>query len=250
MGNNRLVRIIIPIITAIVCIIAMVVAAFFVVHAIKDSSKDLEKEKERIEIEYQEQGEENTDPETGKTILTEKFLAKDYQKYYAGKKSSNTLMRNIILIFVLGFVAIGMLSSIADSIMAISKGRGIRVRSIITAIVVVALVIAGMYAFKKIIAMKMPPEPGQETIKVYQIKVLDKKMETETKTDSDGDKHTTTYYYLILDEAGTRRQRKVTSHIYSEAGDPGIYLLAQAEGENGVFDFELYSSEFFMKAKA
>ena len=158
MGNNRLVRIIIPIITAIVSIIAMVVAAFFVVHAIKDSSKDLEKEKERIEIEYQELGEENTDPETGKTILTEKFLAKDYQKYYAGKKSSNTLMRNIILIFVLGFVAIGMLSSIADSIMAISKGRGIRVRSIITAIVVVALVIAGMYVFKKIIAMKMPPE--------------------------------------------------------------------------------------------
>ena len=60
MGSNKLIRIIVPIITAVVSIAAMVIAGFFVIRAIKDSSKDLEIEKTRIETEYSELGENNT----------------------------------------------------------------------------------------------------------------------------------------------------------------------------------------------
>ncbi|MBR5418451.1 MAG: hypothetical protein IK109_10565 [Clostridiales bacterium] len=247
--GNKLVRIIVPIVAVVVSLVAIGIAAYFVVTQITDSSKNLEEEKLRIETEYQELGENNADPATGKTILTEKYLAKDYQKFYATKKSSNTLLRNIVLIFVIIAVGLCVISTVSDSIVAISKGRGLQLRGIISAIIVIPIVLACMFLVKQMIARKMPAEPGQETITVYQIKVLDTKTETKTKRDSDGDETTTTYYYLILDDNGTRRQRQVNYSLYSEASEPGIYFLAQASGNNNVFDFMIYSANDYMKEK-
>jgi hypothetical protein len=247
MGSNKLIRIIVPIITAVVSIAAMVIAGFFVIRAIKDSSKDLEIEKTRIETEYSQLGENNTDPETGKTILTENYLSKDYKKFYATRKSGGALFKNVVLIFILGFVAIAVFTSIADSIVALSKGRSIKLRGIISVIIIIPVLIVGSVVFKKLINRNMPPEPGQETVKLYQIKVLDKKTHTETRRDSDGDEHTTTKYYLVLDDNGTSRQHEVPSEVYSNTGDPGFYILAQAEGNDRILDFAIYSADDYMK---
>lgn len=242
MGNSKLIKIIVPIITAVICIIAMVLAGFLIVNAIKDSSKNLEKEKERIEAEYKELGENNTDPETGKTILTENYLAKDYKKFYATRKSGGTLFRNIVLVFCLAFAAIVIITSLADSITGISKGRGIKLRSIISVAILIPVLIVGSIVFKKLIARNIPPEPGQETLKTYQVKVLDRKTKQKTTTDSDGDTHTSTVYYLVLDDNGTRRDREVPSEIYNNAENPGIYIFLQAEGNDKVFDVAIYNT--------
>ena len=45
MGNNKLVRIIVPIIAVVVSLVAIGIAAYFVVTQISDSSKNLEEEK-------------------------------------------------------------------------------------------------------------------------------------------------------------------------------------------------------------
>lgn len=246
MGNNKLVKIIVPIITAVICIIALVIAGFLVVNAIKDSSKSLEKEKERIEAEYQELGENNTDPETGKTILTENYLAKDYKKFYATRKSGGTLFRNIVLVIALVFAAIVIITSLADSIMGISKGRGIKIRSIVSVIILIPVLLVGTYVFRKLVARNIPPEPGQETLKLYHINVLNRKTEQKTRTDSDGDTHTTTVYYLVLDDNGTRRDREVPSDIYNDAETPGIYIFVQAEGNDRIFDVAIYNTNDYV----
>ena len=242
MGNSKLVKIIVPIITAVLCIAALAIAGLFIYNAIKDSSKDLEKEKERIEAEYKELGEDNVDPKTGKTIVTKNLLAKDYKKFYATKKSGGTLFKNVILVFGIVFAAIVIITSLSDSIMGISKGRGIKLRSIISVAILIPVLIGGSIVFRKLIARNMPPEPGQETIKLYQINVVNRKTEEKVTTDSDGDTHTSTVYYLIFDDNGTTRSHEVPSNIYDDAERPGVYLLSQAEGENKVFDVAIYYS--------
>lgn len=242
MGNSKLVKIIVPIITAVLCIAALAIAGLFIYKAIKDSSRSLDKEKERIEVEYKELGEKNIDPENGKTILTENYLAKEYKKFYATRKSGGTLFRNIVLVFGIGFAAIVIITSLSDSIMGISKGRGIKLRSIISVVILIPVLIGGSIVFKKLIARNMPPEPGQETIKLYQVNVLNRKTEEKVTTDSDGDRHTTTVYYLILDDNGTRKNRQVTSDIYYSAEKPGIYIFVQAEGNDKVFDVGIYNT--------
>lgn len=242
MGNSKLVKIIVPIITAVICIAALAIGGLLIYNAVKDSSKKLEKEKERIEAEYQELGEDNIDHETGKTIITKNLLAKDYKKFYATRKSGSALFKSIVLIGGIAVAVIAITMSASDTVMGISKGRGIKLRSIITVVILIPVLIAGSIVFRKMIARNMPPEPGQETIKLYQINVLNRKTEEKTTTDSDGDTHTSTVYYLVYDDNGTRKNHEVTSDIYNAAERPGIYLLVQVEGSNKVFDVTIYYS--------
>ena len=242
MGNSKLVKIIVPIITAVICIADLAVGGLLIYNAVKDSSKKLEKEKERIEAEYRELGEDNIDPETGKTIITKNLLAKDYKKFYAARKSGSALFKSVVLIGGIAVAVIAITLSASDMVMGISKGRGIKLRSIISVVILIPVLIGGSIVFRKLIARNMPPEPGQETIKLYQINVLNRKTEEKTTTDSDGDTHTSTVYYLVIDDNGTRMNHEVPSDIYNDAERPGIYLLVQAEGNNKVFDVTIYYS--------
>ena len=37
------------------------------------------------------------------------------------------------------------------------------------------------------------------------------------------------------------------TEVYSNTGDPGFYILAQAEGNDRIFDFAIYSADDYMK---
>ena len=89
MWKNRLISSIISIISTLAFAAAIIAIALFGVKIVQDLDKNTDKERQNIETEYEELHEDNFDEKTGKKILTEEFLRKEYRSYYIGEKANN-----------------------------------------------------------------------------------------------------------------------------------------------------------------
>ncbi len=240
MGSSRIVRILITTGTTVLCLLAIAAAIYAGAHILKDTSSSIDKEREKIEAEYTELGENTTDEETGKQILTKNFLMKEYKSFYAGRKGGAKAFKAIFILFLIVFIAIGVITSVSEVIRSIMKGQSMKLRSIISVGVLVAVLISGMVIFSKVGSMAMIPKPEEVELKVYAITVNGK--HENTTRDSDGDEHTT--YYIELPSGN----HKVTSSIYDAVDkNGGYYYLVQYEGNGKVGDLAIYSEKEYVR---
>ena len=238
MGSIRIVRILIATGTTVLCLLAIAAAIYAGAHILKDTSSSIDKEREKIEAEYTELHENNIDEETGKKILTKNFLMKEYKSFYVGRKGGAKAFKAIFILFLILFIAIGVISSVSNVIRSIMKGQSMKLRSIISVGVLVAVLISGMVS--KVGSMAMIPKPEEVELKVYAITVNGK--HENTTRDSDGDEHTT--YYIELPSGN----HKVTSSIYDAVDENGgYYYLVQYEGNSKVGDLAIYSEKEYVR---
>lgn len=241
MQQSKTTRIIIPIVCTLFCIGALVAAFFIGINMVKKEAKSLEAERERIEADYEALHEENTDPVSGKTILTKAYMDKEYRSYYAGVQSSSRSFKMIVILLLLAFAGVAVICTIADAIMSIAKQRTMRLKGIVTALLAIGLVIGASVFLKKVNIRKQLPKPEEATVNLYRVNVAKKHENTETKYDNDGDKTTKTTYYLdLVNPDGTTRARVVPSSVYYDVTTEGYYYLAQYEGNGTRDDFAIY----------
>ena len=238
MNRNRLVSIITPIV-----VVLLMIAAFFAgVRLLKNSDAKLDKEREKIEAEYEALHEKNVDEATGKKILTEKFLEKEYHSFYLGHKEGQRVFKIIIVAFSLIVVAICAIYALIQVFSALRRGNSPNILKIILYVAPIPIVLILMVYITRGLTGSMPPKPEDAKITVYPIRIVDKN--ESVSYDDDGDKHTT--YYIYIDYGTKTDKRMVTKSMYDEADKKGIYYLIQAEGGDKVYDVDLYSTERYV----
>lgn len=249
MWKNKTVDVIIRIVSMLACVAAMIMLFFFGVKVIRDSGEKTEKMRQEIEAEYEALHEDNFDEETGKKILTQEFLKKEYRSYYVGAKESSKTFITIITLMILAFVGMYLVVSVIVMLVDLSRGRKTKISSIVIPIVLIPVIIIGMHYFQKLINRKLPPDPDSVTFKAYPYKIVNVKTHTETRHNDDGPDDTITTYYLVYEHEGKEKNRKVDARIHSAFKNPGMYYLFQAEGEGQLIDFMIYPMSEYEEQK-
>ena len=216
---------------------------------LKDAGAKTEKLRQDIEAEYQELHDDNFDEETGKKILTEEFLKKEYRLYYVGEKESSKTFVTIVTLMILGFIAVYLVASVVTMLIDRSRGRDTKISSLVVSIILIPVILVGMHYFQKLINRKLPPEPDAVAFKAYPYHFVNEKTHTETKHNDDGPDDTITTYYLVYEHEGEEKSRKVSSRIHSAYKSPGMYYLYQAEGDGRQIDFMIYPMSEYEEKK-
>lgn len=238
MNRNRLVSIITPIV-----VVLLMIAAFFAgIRLLDNSKKKLDKERDQIEAEYEALHEKNIDEATGKKILTEKFLEKEYHSFYLGHKEGQRVFKIIIIAFSLIFITICAVYTLIHVFSSLRKGTSPSILKIIFSVAPIPIVLITMIVMTRAFTGTMPPKPEEAKLTVYPIRIVDKN--ESVSYDDDGDKHTS--YYIYIDYGTKTDKRMVTKSMYDEADKKGIYYLIQAEGGSKVYDVDLYSTERYV----
>ena len=243
MVKNKLVDLIVPIISLIASAVAIILIFNFGVKILKDSGDNLKKERQKIEAEYEELHEDNFDEETGKKILTDRFLDKEYRSYYLGKKASNKSFVAIVTLMIFGFMAIYLISGIVMMIIDLARGRKAKIASVIVSIVLIPCIIVGMHYFNKLIDRKLPPNPDNATYQAYPYNVIAVQEHKEVRHHDDEPDETITTYKLLYEVDGQRKSRDASGRIHTDFKKPGMYYLIQVEGDGKLVDFTIYPCE-------
>ncbi len=249
MWKDELKDTILRLVSFLACTAAIVLCFFFGVKVLKDAGAKTEKLRQDIETEYQELHDDNYDEETGKKILTEEFLKKEYRLYYVGEKESSKTFVTIVTLMILGFIAVYMTSAVVTMLIDISRGRKPKIISLVVSIILIPVILVGMHYFQKLINRKLPPEPDAVAFKAYPYHFVNEKTHTETKHNDDGPDDTITTYYLVYEHEGEEKSRKVSSRIHSAYKSPGMYYLYQAEGDGRQIDFMIYPMSEYEEKK-
>ncbi len=241
MGKSELMKdVILRLGSFLACVAAIFLCFFFGAKVLQDAGEKTEKLRQDIETEYQELHDDNFDEETGKKILTEEFLKKEYRLYYVGAKETKDTFVTIVALMILGFLAVYLVASVVTMLIDRSRGRDTKISSLVVPIILIPVILVGMHYFQKLVNRNLPPDPDTVTLKAFPYKIVNVKTHTETKHNDDGPDETITTYNLVYEHEGKEKTRKVDGRIHSAFKSPGMYYLYQAEGEGKLIDFMIY----------
>jgi len=249
MWRGELKDIILRIVSFFACTAAIILCFLFGVKVLKDAGKKTEKMRQNIEAEYQELHDDNFDEETGKKILTEEFLKKEYRLYYVDAKESSKTFVTITTLMILGFIAVYLVTAVVTMLIDLSRGRNPRISSLVIPIILIPVIFVGMHYLRKFLDRKLPPAPETVSFKAYPYKIVNVKTHTETRHNDDGPDDTITTYYLVYEHEGQEKTRKVDARIHSAFKNAGMYYLYQAEGEDKRIDFMIYPMSEYEEQK-
>lgn len=199
---------------------------------------------EAIIAEYEALNENNVDPETGKTILTQAFLMKEY-KLYAAKERGWANYESLIYkgVFLLLLFSLGGASCVGYAFLFYRQKKKIHILSIVFSVLLIPTVIMGFRVIDNKLVSKDLPDPAKAKVTAREVTVKSRHEDVH-HDDENGDSST---YYLTIDygDGNGPVRRKVGYAWYSDAEKPGTYLIGQAEVNGSIIDFQLYSMEKF-----
>ncbi|MBP5186578.1 MAG: hypothetical protein J6040_05945 [Clostridiales bacterium] len=210
----------------------------------KDNNAKKEAEIVSIEEDYKALNEDNTDAETGKKILTEKFLKKEYEIFCVKAYARSRGDVNLALVGLYIIVGFGALIVVPYCIGAFYK----KYRSIRTAVIYLAIIAAvlfgGKYALKATHVSYRIPDPKKDvSFEVFEVTAQRYSSEYE---DSDGDTHYSQSVSIDFGDGKVWYKGDKSSYLYTSIGDPGRYYLARAEGNGKTCDFKCFSVEKYV----
>jgi len=247
MWKKKLLSSIISIISTLACAAAIIAIALFGEKIIQDLNKNTEKQQQNIEAEYEELHEDNFDEETGKKILTEKFLQKEYRSYYVGEKAKSKVTSYIFVLIFLAAIGLYLVVSIFQLLSDLAHKRKTKISSIVIPILLVPLVFIGTHYLNKLFGRRLPPDPDSVTFTSSSYNFLYSEM--RTKMASLDDEEDETFYYLMYANDGKLEALSVNSRVYGAFTDPGMYYLVQAESNGKKIDLLIYPMSEYEEQK-
>ena len=187
-----------------------------------------EARQQEIIAEYDALKEDNVNPETGKTILTQAFLMKEYKLYFAEDQERVNfwlMICEVMLIFSLFFSLL----------------------SIIAAILLVPITIIGLKIDEKAFEPFRIPLPENAKISAIEVTVTKRYIDTHY----DDENGYSEDYYITVDygDGSAPVTRRVSLTMYDIAKGGDHFLMGQA-GENGkTVDFELFPLDKYEKTE-
>ena len=200
---------------------------------------------QQIEDDYDELGEDNTDEATGKTILTQEFLKKEYKIFYVETEKEDGWMLKFGVIGLFLICGYGILITAQNFFVSLFKRSRSIVKAIIFLLIPAALLIGGVYALQKVNTRFMPPTPEEVgSIEAYAVTASTDSYEHET------DDGTEVEYYVYIDFGDgngtvTYRKRNIR-HLYRTIDEPGQYYLARAKTNEKDCDFMCFSADKYI----
>ena len=191
---------------------------------------------QQIEDDYEALNEDNFDEASGKTILTQKFLEKEYKLFYLETEKEDGWMLKIGVIALFLICGYGILAAAQNFFGSLFKKYRSTVKAIIYLLIPAALLIVGVYAFQKINTREMPPSPKDvSSFEVFAVTARKR----EDVYESDGDEETRRYVYIDFGDGNgevTYRKNKIR-HLFQTIDEPGRYYLARAKSSGKDCDF-------------
>lgn len=206
-----------------------------------------EDRQQAIIAEYDALNEDNIDPETGKTILTQAFLMKEYKLYYAEDQewvNIRLMIYKVMLIFSFFFTG-G--ECIKYAILFGRQKKKLNLLSIIAVILLIPITIIGLKIDEKAFEPLRIPAPENAKISAIDVTVTERHIDTH-HDEENGDSED---YFITVDygDGNAPVTRKVSLTMYDIAKGGDHFLMGQA-GENGkTVDFELFPSDKYEKTE-
>ena len=206
-----------------------------------------EARQQEIIAEYDALKEDNVNPETGKTILTQAFLMKEYKLYFAEDQERVNfwlMICEVMLIFSLFFTG-G--ECITHAILFARQKKKLSLLSIIAAILLVPITIIGLKIDEKAFEPFRIPVPENAKITAIDVTVTERYIDTH----HDEENGYSEDYFITVDygDGNASVTREVSLTMYDIAKDGDHFLMGQA-GENGkTVDFELFPLDKYEKTE-
>lgn len=217
----------------------------FIVNQYKVREAKQEAKIQQIEDDYEALDEDNIDEATGKKILTQEFLKKEYKIFYMETEVEDGWMYKIGIIALFLIFGFGIFKTVHFFIGSLYKKYRSTVKPIIFLVIQVVLLIGCIYAFQWFNSIDMPPAPDKVgSIEVYAVTASKDSYEHETE---DG---TEVEYYVYIDFGDgngtvTYRKKKLR-HLYRTIGEPGRYYLARAKAPGKICDFMCFADDRYI----
>lgn len=198
-----------------------------------------EREAENIRIERDRLMEESRgrDPE-GKAVLTDDFLMAEYRLYYANKSLAHKTVNTMTFGFAGLFVVLCLSTFLAGLL-----NRGFRWRRLLSCVLPIPFVFAGVLFIRFRMNIKLPPNPDKVVCRAEQKEITYKNTKTSSQTDEEGHTITTTLHYVYFKgRAGADVSMTVTSSEYEAVNPHDFCIIASAEAGDEVVYFEYYDT--------
>ena len=206
-----------------------------------------EARQQEIIAEYDALKEDNINPETGKTILTQAFLMKEYKLYFAEDQERVNfwlIFCEVMLIFSFFFTG-G--ECITYAILFGRQKKKLNLLSIIAAVLLVPIIITGLKIDEKAFEPFRIPLPENAKITAIDVTVTKRYIDTHY----DDENGYSEDYYITVDygDGSAPVTREVSITMYNIAKDGDRFIMGQA-GDNGKkVDFELFPLDKYEKEK-
>ena len=191
------------------------------------------------------------DPNGEKIVLSEDLLSTDYKIYYEHRQSTVSLVRKLPL-FMFGFsILVGGFTVFLAIIKKRNRGQRVTPFVFVPAIMIIVFCVGTSvfisYAAKR--AANKLPKPENATYNVYSMNVLGKEAKTtKKKTGRKKKTSTTTSYYIYYEgNNGDTKSMKVSSTMYNQVGENGLYFMAGAEENGNEEYFRIYDPDLYMR---
>ena len=206
-----------------------------------------EARQQEIIAEYDALKEDNINPETGKTVLTQAFLMKEYKLYFAEDQERVNfwlMICEVMLIFSFFFTG-G--ECITYAILFGRQKKKLNLLSIIAAVLLVPIIIIGLNIDEKAFEPFRIPLPENAKITAIDVTVTKRYIDTH----HDEENGYSEDYFITVDygDGSAPVTREVSHTMYDTAKGGDRFLMGQA-GDNGKkVDFELFPLEKYEKEK-
>ena len=206
-----------------------------------------EARQQEIIAEYDALKEDNINPETGKTVLTQAFLMKEYKLYFAEDQERVNfwlMICEVMLIFSFFFTG-G--ECITYAILFGRQKKKLNLLSIIAAVLLVPIIIIGLNIDEKAFEPFRIPLPENAKITAIDVTVTKRYIDTH----HDEENGYSEDYFITVDygDGSAPVTREVSLTMYDTAKGGDRFLMGQA-GDNGKkVDFELFPLEKYEKEK-
>ena len=206
-----------------------------------------EARQQEIIAEYDALKEDNVNPETGKTVLTQAFLMKEYKLYFAEDQERVNfwlMICEVMLIFSFFFTG-G--ECITYAILFGRQKKKLNLLSIIAAVLLVPIIIIGLNIDEKAFEPFRIPLPENAKITAIDVTVTKRYIDTH----HDEENGYSEDYFITVDygDGSAPVTREVSLTMYDTAKGGDRFLMGQA-GDNGKkVDFELFPLEKYEKEK-
>ena len=227
----------------VVLFIVLVLCSIYIVT--QNLGGNSEARQQEIVAEYDALNEDNVNPETGKTILTQAFLMKEYKLYFADDQewvNMRLMIYEVMLIFSLFFTG-G--DCIKYAILFGRQKKKLNWLSIIAAILLIPITIIGLKIDEKAFEPLRIPVPENAKISAIDVTVTERYINTH-HDDENGDSED---YFITVDygDGNAPVTREVSITMYDIAESNGHFLMGQAADNGKKVDFELFPLDKYEK---
>jgi hypothetical protein len=227
----------------VVIFIILILCSIFIVTRYLGGNS--EAHQQEIIAEYEALNENNVNPETGKTILTQAFLMKEYKLYYAEDQEHINLWLMIFeVMFIFSFFFTGA-ECIRYAILFGRQKKKLNLLSIIAAVILVPITVIGFKIIEKAYEPLRKPAPENAMVLAVDVTITERYINTHHDEDN-GDSED---YFITVDygDGNAPITREVAYDMYDTAGDGGRFLMGQVLGDGNKYDFKLFPVKEYEK---